>query len=348
MKTTKDHRRFLKDLQKEDFPFKDFVTSNKKIRNTLFAEYLQTDKEPKLTLYIGNYFTDREIENGILEANDKIPNSSRNNQMTFASESTDFEVRIKEIEREYYSKISPLNGTVIDNEYYGHILANTPIIESLKIIDQELEDFKKIALKPKEAEYHFESISLIAQNISIEIKAIKSLELKTALLEAIRNDNENTNYIPCLITKTYSKNEVVIFKEKHRALKRKLDSCLTIKSNEQLQQSNQEKPDEVYKTQNLFKVGLLFAKGELYKYFTVNASGETVMKNEFSAPKIANDLGNESYNKWILASINNYPPDNPNGNKNIFNSLDMMNKIISHCEAEKTPVDPYFKERMPI
>ncbi len=113
------------------------------------------------------------------------------------------------------------------------------------------------------------------------------------------------------------------------------------------QQNETIKPDEVYKKQYLFKVGLLFAKGIMNKYFTVNSKNETVMNNEYTAPKIAKELGNDSYNKYILASINNYT-DKENGNKNIFNSLDMMTKIISHCEAEKIPVDAYFKSRLPI
>jgi hypothetical protein len=49
-----------------------------------------------------------------------------------------------------------------------------------------------------------------------------------------------------------------------------------------------------------------------------------------------------------LASKNNYPSDNKNGNKNIFNNLDMMNKIIAHCKAEKIEIDTYFISRLPI
>lgn len=112
-------------------------------------------------------------------------------------------------------------------------------------------------------------------------------------------------------------------------------------------QPETDKPDETYKTQLLFKVGLLFAKGEVNKYFTVNSKNKTVMNNGFTAPKIARELGNESYNKYILATINNYTPDNPNGRKNIFNSFDMMSKIIAHCESENITVDDYFKSRLP-
>lgn len=125
-----------------------------------------------------------------------------------------------------------------------------------------------------------------------------------------------------------------------------LDNKLFI--NNQSQQSETVNPDEKYKAQNLFKVGLLFATGKMNKYFTVNSKDKTVMNEGYSAPKIANELKNKSFEKWILATINNYPTENVNGNKNVFNSLDMMTKIIDHCKAKKTEIDPYFTSRLPI
>jgi hypothetical protein len=107
------------------------------------------------------------------------------------------------------------------------------------------------------------------------------------------------------------------------------------------------KPDEVYKTQNLFKVGLLFATGKMNKYFTVNSNETISMNSGYSAPKIAKELGFDCYNKYILASINNYTIKE-NRNKNIFNNLDMMTKIISDCKAKNIPVEDYFISRLPI
>ncbi len=116
--------------------------------------------------------------------------------------------------------------------------------------------------------------------------------------------------------------------------------------------NNQTKQIEIdkenYKNKILFKIGLLFATGEMDKYFTVNAKNETLINKEYSAPKIAKELKNDSYNKYILATINNYTKDNPNGNKNIFNSIEMMTNIIDHCNKENLNVTPYFKSRLPI
>ena len=114
------------------------------------------------------------------------------------------------------------------------------------------------------------------------------------------------------------------------------------------QQTETVNPDEKYKTQNLFNVGLLFATGKMNKYFTINNLNEIVLNIGLSPLKIATELGNLSFDKYILASKNNYPTDNTNGNKNIFNNLAMMKNIIDHCKAKQIEIDPYFMSRLPI
>lgn len=123
-----------------------------------------------------------------------------------------------------------------------------------------------------------------------------------------------------------------------------IDLSAIISTNEKTESN---KSNEKYKTQNLFKVGLLFATGEMNKYFTITNKNETVIKEGYSAPKIAKDLNNIVHHKYISASINNYR-EGENKGKNIFNSNEMMTKIISHCEAENIDINPYFKSRLHI
>lgn len=115
----------------------------------------------------------------------------------------------------------------------------------------------------------------------------------------------------------------------------------------QPQQNEIVKTDEKYKTENLFKVGLLFANGEMNKYFTINSLNEIVLNEGLSPLKVATALKNPSFEKYILASKNNYKKGE-NKSKNIFINLDMMTKIINHCKAEKKEVDRYFMSRLPI
>ncbi|MDT8413646.1 MAG: hypothetical protein RQ875_14360 [Vicingaceae bacterium] len=103
-------------------------------------------------------------------------------------------------------------------------------------------------------------------------------------------------------------------------------------------------PDEKYKKLIWFKLGLLFATGKMNEYLNPN---NTTLKDNYSPSKIAKELGNESFEKYILATINNYSLNNSNANKNIFNSRDKMLKIINHCEINNLAIDPYFKECLP-
>ncbi|WP_188050717.1 hypothetical protein [Flavobacterium sp. GP15] len=127
-----------------------------------------------------------------------------------------------------------------------------------------------------------------------------------------------------------------------------LEEKRTIFSSHLEQQSKSFKIDEKYKTQNLFKVGLLFATGKMQKYFTIIEKENTIINMGYSAPKIAKELENLSFEKFILASINNYSKENPNGNKNIFNSREMMLKIIEECDSLGKTVNPYFLNRLPM
>jgi hypothetical protein len=93
-----------------------------------------------------------------------------------------------------------------------------------------------------------------------------------------------------------------------------------------------------YKTRNLFKVGLLFATGQMNKYFELGKDNRIIANTK--APAIARDLNSSVSDKYILASISEYK-----GNKNIFNSYEMMTNVIEHCKAENIPIEPFFMQK---
>ncbi len=194
--------------------------------------------------------------------------------------------------------------------------------------------------------YCLEQGFLTLSKIFAKNDKINSLEIINQAIENL--DSEYLSIKMFEKTEPYHIEPQKIFLEsKRKSIKEQLKIDRLKNKQNPPQQTETSKPDMVYKNQYLFKVGLLFATGEMNKYFTVNSIHATVMNSNYTAPKIAKELGNDSYNKYILASINNYT-DKENGNKNIFNSLDMMTKIILHCETENIPVDAYFKSRLPI
>lgn len=103
--------------------------------------------------------------------------------------------------------------------------------------------------------------------------------------------------------------------------------------------------EDKYLNEIWFKIGLLFAKGELDEYYNSNKTG---FKDGYSALKVANELKNEKFEKNILATINNYSSNKSSGSKNIYNSQDKMNKIIKYCNENQISIDDYFLSRLPI
>lgn len=104
--------------------------------------------------------------------------------------------------------------------------------------------------------------------------------------------------------------------------------------------------DDAYKKEVWFKVGVLLASGKMAKYYTINSDGIMYLKNSYTSPTVAEELGDKKYDKVILATLRNYNLKNTNANKNIFNSRDKMLKIISHCNEEDLAVIPYFTKRL--
>jgi len=93
---------------------------------------------------------------------------------------------------------------------------------------------------------------------------------------------------------------------------------------------------EKYKGTIWFKVGLLFATGEM----------EVLLKKfDNKYLKIAKFLNNLSYEKYILASHTNYKVTNTD--KNIYYTKDKMEKIIKHCNENNIDITDDFISRLP-
>lgn len=105
--------------------------------------------------------------------------------------------------------------------------------------------------------------------------------------------------------------------------------------------------EETYKEEVWFKVGVLLASGQMGNYYTIDSKGIMHLKDSYTAPRIAEELGDKKWQKVVLATLNNYGPENTNANKNIFNSRDRMKKIIEHCKENGITVIPHFKYRLP-
>lgn len=83
-----------------------------------------------------------------------------------------------------------------------------------------------------------------------------------------------------------------------------------------------------------FKIGVLFATGEIYTLLE---------QNDYNSTEVAKFLGNKNLRPYISDSLGS----NLKSDKNIFSSYDKMIKVISYCEENKLTVKQDFKSKLP-
>lgn len=98
---------------------------------------------------------------------------------------------------------------------------------------------------------------------------------------------------------------------------------------------SQDYKDKSVKNRIWFKVGLLFATGEM---------DELITKFNKNATKIAIHLKAPNYNKYILATMHNYKETN--SDKNIYANSEKMQMIINYCKEQNIQVNPNFIARL--
>ncbi|MDB0040611.1 hypothetical protein N9E81_00350 [Algibacter sp.] len=89
-----------------------------------------------------------------------------------------------------------------------------------------------------------------------------------------------------------------------------------------------------YSDKYWFKIGLLFATGEM---------DDLLKANDRNATKIAKELGEANLRPYISDSIG----QNLNSDKNIFGSREKMSNIINYCKENKISIIPGFIKRLP-
>lgn len=89
------------------------------------------------------------------------------------------------------------------------------------------------------------------------------------------------------------------------------------------------------KDRTWFKVGVLFATGEMDQLIT---------KYNRNATRIANHLKAPHYNKYILGTMNDYRDNNLD--KNVYANPEKMQMIMNHCKEQNIEVDQNFIARL--
>jgi len=212
----KKKRQFLKDLYRNrvvDLPFIELFQRNKELRNILFDEYLKTDIKPNLSLYLNSFYTDKEIQQEIIKANNKIPNRKFGNiYMADFVPSTDFEIEYQRINKDFYSLSA--KGRV-PKEFCKHSISETDLMKELQIADTTIKDFNLYVTKKKRynAKEYAEAWS---NNLIHKLESLDKPLLKVLILrDFINNEKFNESRFDLLFDHKY---EADAAKSKYREL----------------------------------------------------------------------------------------------------------------------------------
>jgi hypothetical protein len=214
--------------------------------------------------------------------------------------------------------------------------------------EKRVEDLGKLLkinrVKDNRDDLYYEGLDKIRKSkVNRDSKKQKDITLFKilAIADDIIKDNHTESY------NDFSKIEMTILAEDNNKYKEHLTRLLEGKNKPLVNDKEYSniQQDDKYLNEIWFKVGVLIAKGDLNEYYKSNKIG---FKEGYSALKVAKELNNIKYEKFILATINNYPSGNSNADKNIYNSKKKMNKIIKYCNENHITIDNYFLTRIPV
>ena|SRR5690554_1956086 len=109
--------------------------------------------------------------------------------------------------------------------------------------------------------------------------------------------------------------------------------------NGNLQQVNKENNARNKKDTHWFRSGILFADGTMDLYWNENRTG---IKNKYTIPIIAREVGLPKAEKYILASFNGYP----HSDKNIFNNPNKLKILIDHLKENNVEIASSFLKKI--
>lgn len=189
-------QQFIKDLHYNDvqaIPFVELFHNNEDLRNELFQQYLKTEKEPALSLFISSHYTDEEIEKGYKEARNKLPayeSGSVTNKLaaSFVFQ-TDFEASLQDLTNEFYSLSVKKK---VPAKYYKHSIRRTELFKQLQEIATTITDFHLFVQNNKDYDAKNEA-EIIATDIISRLEAI-GLRNLTELVLTNFVEQQKTNY----------------------------------------------------------------------------------------------------------------------------------------------------------
>ncbi|GAB3958968.1 hypothetical protein GCM10028805_54180 [Spirosoma harenae] len=188
----------------DSYKFRDLILSNEPLKNDLFNEFINSNKEPSFHLFIQKYVTDEQW-NEAHQPKHKEDSGARRQLL-------DAENKVNEALREFYSLKS---AGAIEKIYFDYNILSTGIIKNLLEIEKKFNLFKRIILDSSNNFEYYTEAQVFANNIAKLLLNFENSIWISKVAKAILEDDENTSLEIRLWTKQGLHNE----KESYQRLK---------------------------------------------------------------------------------------------------------------------------------
>lgn len=291
-----------------------YFVNNEKLKTELFRQYTATETQPDLGLYFRKYFTVKEWSEEIVENNINIPETHSQSVMADFAPVSDFEKKVKEIEKEF-SKL--VLEEKLPKDFYSHSIEGTKIYRILSLVHISIENFKKRIIDSKDFNLK-EYAEAFSKRLIKRMEEIEIPELTNIILKDFVSDNENAHidaiYIVSGILRQNEANPENEIRTQYGELKTSADNAI----NEYLEKLGEKKlrKNEVEDFKHKKKVGHKYYS--LLYWIELNANGKTPPMNlegefirseieKIGTKKIGKGTGQEFYRAFerLKKDLNN-------------------------------------------
>jgi len=185
--TNADKEIFDSEFSAANIPFKEVLKSDNFYCDALFNEYNLTELKPSFSLYLENFFSKAELNEGIEEMHRQVPVSNSKDVIAANFVNlTPFEEKFREIYSDYITKVAK---NLMPLEYFCPDIEKTLIVRKLKEISSVFDILKESVFDNETNKYmepaiRAESIILLAKEINNDI-------LAKDILNSLVNTNDN-------------------------------------------------------------------------------------------------------------------------------------------------------------
>ncbi len=164
------------------------IENNDEIKSALLKETLASKKIPLFKRFIADKLTQKEIDNGLLEGYENLPEHFANDTAADFISFSDFDDKVQKLETEFFRLWSTKQ---LNSKYYGNSIKETDTFKILHELKQELGRFDKYIFSNQDPKNDYNYSKDFAINWLSIVRRISIQPLRDEVVNDFVNENRN-------------------------------------------------------------------------------------------------------------------------------------------------------------